>query len=106
MHQSPYKNKSILILASVAALLAGPPRSPGAWAQQVSSTEILSRAASNGEETGLSFGRLARYEELRIQAVGVGNNVTGEYYRLSRFFPDRTASIAEKVFEEKSNLPN
>jgi len=106
MHQSPYKYKSILILASVAALLAGPPRSAGAWAQQVSSTEILSRAASNGEETGLSFGRLARYEELRIQAVGVGNNVTGEYYRLSRFFRDKTERVAEKVFEEKSSLPN
>jgi hypothetical protein len=93
-----------LILAIVVALMAGALGTAGARAQQPPPNEILSQAAANGEEARASFDRLARYEELTIQAVGIGNNVTGEYYRLSRLFQDRSERAAEKVFEEKSTL--
>jgi len=99
-------HRSTPILATLVALIACPLSHESAEVRQVPSTEILNRAASNGEETGASFDRLSRYEELKIEAVGVGNNVTGEYYRLSRFSRDKTERIAEKVFEEKSSLPN
>jgi hypothetical protein len=90
----------------LATLIAGPTIYTRVAAQQVSSTEILSRVASNGREIGPSFDNLAHYEELRIQAVSIGNIVTGEYYRLTRVFRDRTERAAEKVIEEKSTLPN
>jgi hypothetical protein len=101
-----FRTDRSLIFATLAALIAGPLPSVDARAQQVPYTEILSRAASNGEETDAKFDRLSRYEELRIEAIGIGNNVTGEYYRLARIFRDRTERIAERVFEEKSTLPS
>jgi hypothetical protein len=100
----PYR--SVFVLALLVTPVATSLVSRPINAQQIPSSEILSRAASNAEEIGASFDRLARYEEVTIQAVGVGNNVTGEYYRLSRFFRDRTERTAEKVFEEKSTLPS
>jgi hypothetical protein len=97
-------DKRTLILIPLVALMSAPLLTERAWAQ-IPSKDILNRAAANGEETGASFDRLARYEELTIQVVGVGNNVTGEYYRRSRIFLDRTERTSEKVFEEKSTLP-
>jgi hypothetical protein len=90
------------------AVIAGPLiySQAAAPALQAPSTDILTRVASNGREIGTSFDKLAHYEELRIQAVSVGNIVTGEYYRLSRIFRDRTERAAEKVIEEKSTLPS
>jgi len=97
------KSKRILgILVPVAAAFIAAGQSTG---QQVSVADILSRAASNGEQTCASFDRLPRYEEVTIQAVGVGNNVTGEYYRLSRIFQDRTDGTRERVYEQKSTMP-
>jgi len=105
MHES-LPARYILILAMLVALVTGPIVCTQAAAQQMSSTEILSRVASNGQEIGTSFDKLTRYEELRIQAVNIGNIVTGEYYRLSHIVRDRTERSAEKVMEEKSTLPN
>lgn len=98
-------DRSILIAAFfLSVLMAAPLSSPHAFVQQAEPSEILRRAASNGEATCASFDRLTRFEELTIQAVGVGNNVTGEYYRLSRVFRDRSDRAAERVLEEKSKL--
>ena len=105
MHKS-LPARYAFILAMMACLVTGPLVYTQAAAQQVPSAEILSRVASNGQEIGTSFDKMPHYEELRIQAVNIGNIVTGEYYRLSRIFSDRTARAAEKVMEEKSTLPN
>jgi len=105
MHES-LPARYILIIAMLVALVTDPIVYTRAAAQQMSPTEILSRVASNGQEIGTSFDKLTRYEELRIQAVNIGNIVTGEYYRLSHIVRDRTERAAEKVMEEKSTLPN
>jgi len=98
------RSDNTLILVAVIAIAAAF-STRRAWAQQIAPNEILIKAASNGEETAASFDKLVRYEELRIEAVGIGNNVTGEYYRLARIYRDKTERITEKVFEEKSTLP-
>src|SRR5262245_50248920 len=98
------RSDNTLILVAVIAI-AAVFSTRRASAQQIAPNEILIKAASNGEETAASFDKLVRYEELRIEAVGIGNNVTGEYYRLARIYRDKTQRITEKVFEEKSTLP-
>src|SRR5215467_14378607 len=105
MHES-LPARYTLILAMSAVLVTSPFVYTQATAQQTPSTEILSRVASNGQEIGTSFDKMSHYEELRIQAVNIGNIVTGEYYRLSRIFHDRTERAAEKVIEEKSTMAN
>ena len=92
------------ILFFLVTLISPPFVATPASAWQIPSNEILNRAAANGEQTTASFDRLARYEELTIEVLGVGNNVISEYYRRSRIFRDKTERDSEKVFEEKSTF--
>jgi hypothetical protein len=94
-----------LVLGLLVGLMSAHVGTEQASAQRIPSREILNRAAANGDDIRASFDRLERYEELTILVIGIGNNVTGEYYRRSRIFRDRTERASEKVFEEKSTLP-
>ena len=68
-------------------------------------SELLAIAARNGDKVASALRDYAYYAELTIEIVGTGDVITGKYHRFSQIYHDKDGNRQERVFEDKSSLP-
>jgi hypothetical protein len=89
--------RRILSLALVVACFGG--------AQRPSPPEILAAAANKGRQVMEALRKFTYYAELSVETVSAADVITGRYYRFSQIYYEPDGSRREKLFEEKSSLP-
>ena len=67
--------------------------------------EILSKTAGNGTKVIASLKEYSYYSELTLQTVNAVDLITGTYSRSSQVYFDPDGVRREKVFDDKSTLP-
>lgn len=74
--------------------------------QKPSPDEILKKAAENGSELLQALKSYTYYAELTLETVSPADTITGKYYRFSSIYYDSDGRRQERLFEQKSTLPD
>lgn len=67
--------------------------------------EVLAAATENGKQLMAALRDYTYYAELTIETVSQADVITGKFYRFSQISYDRDGARQEKIFEDKSTLP-
>jgi len=73
--------------------------------QTPSPSDTLAAAAEKGKQLLAALRGYSYYAELTIETVSQADTVTGKYYRFSQVSFDRDGNRQEKIFDNKSTLP-
>jgi hypothetical protein len=92
-------------LALALAQAALTPPAAEASGQGREPAEVLAAAAENGKRLMAALRDYTYYAELTIETVSPADVITGKLYRFSQVSFDRDGNRQEKIFEDKSTLP-
>lgn len=73
--------------------------------QKPSPDEILKKAGENGRELLSALRGYTYYAELTLETINQADVITGKYYRFSAISYDKEGKRQERLFEQKSTLP-
>lgn len=96
------KSKTFVALITVFALLI---LTTSASTQKLSPDEILKKAGENGKDLLAALRHYTYYAELTLETINQADIITGKYYRFSAVSYDKEGKRQEKLFEQKSSLP-
>jgi len=103
---APCLRNNIFVALICSAVFISTSGAVSAKAQKLSPDEILKKTAENGRELLSALKGYTYYAELTLETVSQADTVTGTYYRFSSIYYDSEGKRQERLFEQKSTLPD